>query len=219
MFCSLYDNLEDYICDQNCTERNGLSDDVSLSTNELGHVDNVDGVTCKGTPPYEESEQETDLNPECVTINSPKSQPDCSENVEKVTNECYSNSKSAIVVSNEVPYPVSKCVTPPSSQTSVIITIGQNEQKGSQLQLTMNDGEDNIQVTMIQMNQISLKQMVLIITMMLCMTRILLWIKINVVDLSMRRNVLWMLWIQITISRRKIIMYLKKNRSMSQMRQ
>ena len=50
----------------------------------------------------------------------------------------------ATVVSNKVPQPVSKYVTPPSGQTSLINTIGQNEQKGSQLQLTMNDGEDNI---------------------------------------------------------------------------
>ena len=73
-----------------------------------------------------------------------KSQPDCSENVEKVTNECYSQTpQGAIAVSNEVPQPVSKCVTLPSTQTSVINTISQNEQKGSQLQLTMNDCEDN----------------------------------------------------------------------------
>ena len=141
----MYDNLEDYICDQNCSDRNGSSDYASLSANEFGHVDNVDGVTCEGTPPYEESEQETDLNPECVSIISTKSQPDCSENVEKVTYECYSKTpQGAIVVSNEVPQPVSNCVTLPSSQTSVINTITQNEQKDSQLQLTTNDGEDNI---------------------------------------------------------------------------
>ena len=108
----MYDNLEDYIHDENCSNRNGSSDDVSLSTNEFGHVDNVDGVTCEGTPPYEESEQETDLNPECVTIISMESQPDCSENIEKVTNECYYQTpQGTVVANNEVPQPVSKCVT------------------------------------------------------------------------------------------------------------
>ena len=127
--------MKDNICDQNCSDRNCSSDNVSLSTNKFGHVDNVDGVTCEGTPPYAESEQETDLNPKCVTIISMKSQPDYSENVEKVTNECYSQApQGAIEVNNEVPQPVSKCVTPPSSQTSFVNTIGQNEQKDSQLQ-------------------------------------------------------------------------------------
>ena len=35
-------------------------------------------------------------------------------------------------------------MTPPSDQTSLLNTIGQNEPKGSQLQLTGNDSEDNI---------------------------------------------------------------------------
>ena len=64
----MYDNLEDYIHDQKCNDKNCSSDDVAGSTNEFGDVDNVDGVTCKGTPPDDESEQQTDLNPEHVTI-------------------------------------------------------------------------------------------------------------------------------------------------------
>ena len=35
-------------------------------------------------------------------------------------------------------------MTPHLGQTSLLNTIGQNEPKGSQLQLTRNDGEDNI---------------------------------------------------------------------------
>ena len=174
--------MEDYIPDRNCSNRNDSSDDVSLSTNKFGHVDNVDCITCEGTPSYEESEQETDLNPEHVTIISTKSQPDCSENVEKVTNECYSKTpQGAILVSKEVPQPVSKCVTLLSSQTSVINMIAQNEQKGSQLQLTMNDSEDNIPSDNDSNNSDLPQTDGVIIMMMLCMTGILLRIKINVV--------------------------------------
>ena len=111
----------------------------------MGDVDNVDCVTCKGTPPDDGSEQQTYINPEGVKIFSKKSQPEGSLHVEKVTNECSSQTpQGAIVVSNEVPQPVSKFVTLPSGQTSLLNTIGQNEPKCSQLQLTRNDSEDNI---------------------------------------------------------------------------
>ena len=53
-------------------------------------------------------------------------------------------SQASIVVSNEVPQPVSKVLTLPSGQTSLVSTIGQNEPKGSQLQLNTNDGENII---------------------------------------------------------------------------
>ena len=124
--------MEVYIHDQKCNDKNCSSEDVARSTNEFGDVDNVDCVTCKGTPPDDESEQQTDINPERVKIISKISQPEGSQHVEKVTNECSSQApQGAILVSNKVPQPVSKFVTPPSGQTSLLNTIGQNEPKGS----------------------------------------------------------------------------------------
>ena len=78
---------------------------------------------------------------------SKKSEPEGSLHVEKVNNECDSQAAEAvIVVSNKVPQPVSKVLTLPSGQTSLVNPIGQNEPKGSQLQLTMNDSENSIPI-------------------------------------------------------------------------
>ena len=137
--------MEDYINDQKCNDKNCSSEDVTRSTNKFGNVDNVDCVTCVGTPPDDKSEQQTDINPEGVKIISKKSQSVGSLHIENITNECSSQTpQGAIVVSNKVPQPVSKFATPPSGQTSLLNMIGQNEPKGFQLQLTRNDGEDNI---------------------------------------------------------------------------
>ena len=193
--------MEDYICDQKCKDKNCSHDDVARSTKEVGDLDKYEGVICKETPSHGECEQDTDPNPDRLTIISKKSEPEGSQHVEKVNKEC--DSQAAIVVSNKLPQPVSRVLTLPTGETSLINTIGQNEPKGSQLQLNTNDGENNIQSPMIQMNTQSLKQMVLLIRMNLCTSQILLWIKINVINMWTRTIVLW---IQITMSRRKILM-------------
>ena len=64
--------------------------------------------------------------------------------------EC--DSQAAIVVSNQVPQPVSNVLTLPSGQTSLFNTIGQNEPKGSHLQLNTNDGENELKGSQLQLN-------------------------------------------------------------------
>ena len=67
--------------------------------------------------------------------------------------ECDSQAaQAAIVVSNQVSQPVSNILTLPSGQTSLINTIGQNEPKGSQLQLNMSDGENELKGSKLQLN-------------------------------------------------------------------
>ena len=137
----MYENLEDYICDQKVKDKNCSHDDVAGSTKEAGDVDKDVGVTHKETPP----EEHTDPNPDHLTTNSKKSEPEGSQKVEKVNHECDSQAaQAAIVVSNEVPQPVSKDLTLPSGPTSHVNTIGQNEPTGTQLQMATNDSENNI---------------------------------------------------------------------------
>ena len=100
---------------------------------------------CEETPPCHESEQDTNPNLDRLTIISKKSEPEGSQHVKKVNKECDSQAaQTAIVVSNQVPQPVSNVLSLPSGQTSLVNAIGQNELKGSQLQLNTNDCENNI---------------------------------------------------------------------------
>ena len=149
----MYENLEDYIHDQKRKDKNSSCDDVFRNTKVVGDIDKDHGVTCKETSHHDESKQDNNPNPDRLTITSKKSEPEGSQHVKKVNKECDSQAKqAAVVVSNQVPQPVSNVLTLPSGQTSLVNTIGQNEPKGSQLQLNTNDGENELKGSQLQLN-------------------------------------------------------------------
>ena len=119
----MYDNIEDYILDRKVQDKNCSYNDVSGSTKKVADLDKDDGVTCEETPPHDESEEDTHPNPDRLTIMSKKSKPEGSPHVEKVNNEYDSQAaEAAILVSNEVPQPVSNVLTQSSGQTSLVLS-------------------------------------------------------------------------------------------------